>query len=108
MYETSNQGETRSQALKRKYTELNERQSSCEEIYDMLQSRPEEESKEIFARIRSGADAGAILRHIRDGDILLQLALVPETRYRYQFPFIKEMPVFLEKVENPYLTSLVY
>lgn len=45
----------------------------------MLQARPDAEAREIFKRIRGGMDAESILRHIQEGDVLLQLALVPET-----------------------------
>ena len=79
-----------------------------EQIYDNLRSRPEEEAIEIFKRIREGVDAESILRHLEGGDLLLQLALVPETRYRYEFPLIKEMPRHLQRPSNPYLKSLVF
>lgn len=108
VYETSTGHETHTQALKRKYAELNGHKSTHEEIYEILRTRPEEEAKEILARIRNGDDARSILRQIREGDVLLQLELVPETRYRYEFPFIKEMPAFLQHVDNAYLNSLVY
>ena len=74
----------------------------------MLRARPEVEAQVIMARIRTRADASPILRQIWEGDILVQLALVSETRYRYEFPFIKEMPVDLQRVNNAYLNSLVY
>lgn len=34
--------------------------------------------------------------------------MVPESRYRYRFPFIDEMPAFLLHPQNPYLDSLLY
>ena len=48
-----------------------------------------------------------ILRQVRAGD-LLQLALVPDTRYQYEFPFISTMPAFLEIPDNPWLNSIVF
>jgi hypothetical protein len=50
----------------------------------------------------------AILRQVKDGDLLLQLALVPETETRYEFPYIAEMPRFLQIPDNMYLGSLIY
>lgn len=74
----------------------------------MLQARSEQEAKEVFRRIRSGSDAGTILRHVNYGDMLVQLALVPEARFRYEFPYLSDMPPFLRNTDNPYLDSDVY
>lgn len=74
----------------------------------MLQTRPDKEAEEVFQRIRRGADASSILRHVNYGDVLVQLALVPEARYRYEFPYLPEMPPFLRRPDNPYLDSEVY
>ena len=100
--------ETHAQALKRKFNELQSQQSVYESIYALLQSRPQYEADEILQRIRTGADAEAILRHVSCGDLLVQLALVPETRYRYEFPYISAMPDFLLHPNNPYLDSDMY
>ena len=48
------------------------------------------------------------MRHIIAGDMLLQLHLKPETRYRYVFPYRAQMPASLQTPHNPYLRSLVY
>jgi hypothetical protein len=62
----------------------------------------------VFQRIRRGTDADSVLRHVNHGDILIQLALVPEARYRYEFPYLPDMPSFLRQMSNPYLDSDVY
>lgn len=100
--------ETHTQALKRKYNELQSEKESYEELFNHLRSKPEKESIEILQRIRAGSDVGSILRHIKDGDLLLQLSLVPETRYRYELPFRKQMPSFLHVSDQPYLRSMIY
>lgn len=69
---------------------------------------PEHESLEVLRRIRSGADTNAVLNHVKDGNILLQLALVPESRFRYDFPYIAEMPAALVESDSPYLHSPIY
>lgn len=74
----------------------------------MLQTRSENEAVEVFRRIRRGTDAGSILRHVNYGDVLVQLAVVPEARYRYDFPYLPDMPPFLRQLDNPYLDSEVY
>ncbi|KAK0673333.1 putative nitrogen assimilation transcription factor [Cercophora samala] len=100
--------ETHTQALKRKYTELQQQKTTFEQIYEVLRSRPEKEAEEIFQRIRRGADANSILRHVNYGDVLVQLALVPETRFRYEFPYLPDMPIYLQIHDNPYLDSEVF
>ncbi len=106
-YDT-NETETHTQALKRKYTELQSQKSVFEQVYEVLQTRPEKDAVEVFQRIRRGTDAGSVLRHVNHGDILIQLALVPEARYRYGFPYLPDMPAFLREMSNPYLDSEVY
>ncbi|KAK4250765.1 hypothetical protein C7999DRAFT_11425 [Corynascus novoguineensis] len=106
-YDT-NAAETHTQALKRKFNELQNQKSAYEQVYEVLRTRPEDEAKEVYRRIRRGSDAVSILRHVNYGDVLVQLALVPEARYRYEFPYLPDMPPFLRNLENPYLDSEVY
>ncbi|KAF2108725.1 hypothetical protein BDV96DRAFT_587169 [Lophiotrema nucula] len=107
-YVTSDANETRSQALKRKAEELEGRKNAAEEIYELLQNRPEEEVAVILRRIREGANPEHVLRQVQDGDLLLQLALVPEARYRYDFPYNKRMPKALIISNNTYLESPIF
>lgn len=100
--------ETHSQALKRKYNELHSRTTAFEELYEILQTRPERVVQSVLQRIRTGADVHTVLRHVRDGDLLLQLSSMPETHYRYEFPYIADLPASLRFTDNPYLQSLLY
>lgn len=87
------------ETLKRKH-DLERSHAELEEVITAIQRRPEVESKAIFDRIRAGADAQSILRQIRYGDILLQLHLESETRYRYDFPYQSDLPDLLGSMEN--------
>lgn len=64
----------------------------------------------ILQRIRAGTDFETIVKTIQEGDLLLQLSVRPEFRYRYEFPYKKDMPVFLKSSEwpNPYIGSTLY
>jgi hypothetical protein len=101
--------------LKRKYSQvegqlykLERSHTNLERLIHALQSRSEVEATAIFQRLRDGADIETIVRHITTGDLLLQLQVTPETRYRYDFPFQTAMPVFLQLPDNPYLRSMLY
>ncbi|KAK4233409.1 hypothetical protein C8A03DRAFT_38881 [Achaetomium macrosporum] len=59
------------------------------------------EVTEILRRIRAGVDD--ILRYVRDGDLLLQLHLLPETRLRYTFPEFASWPTVFRDPDDPYL-----
>ncbi|OTA95752.1 hypothetical protein M434DRAFT_393609 [Hypoxylon sp. CO27-5] len=100
--------ETHSQALKRKHSELQTRITPYEELFDLLKNKSETESLGILKRIRSGNDVGSILRHAKDGDLLIQLSLAPEARRRYEFPYISDMPASILVPDNLYLRSFVY
>ncbi|KAI0902092.1 hypothetical protein F4806DRAFT_490565 [Annulohypoxylon nitens] len=100
--------ETHSQALKRKHSELQDRITPYEELFDILKSKSETESLEILKRIRSGNDVGSILRQAKDGDLLMQLSLAPESRRRYEFPYLSDMPPSIMVSDNLYLRSFIY
>jgi hypothetical protein len=72
-----------------------------------LKTLPDKEAQQILRRIRHGADFAAIVDQIKAGNILLQLAVVPESRLRYELPYCAKMPVEL-LVDNPYLESMLY
>lgn len=92
-YDT-NQGETPSQALKRKFNELRSLEESNARVIAGLRERPEAEALAILRRLRGAEDVRSLARHIEHGDLLLQVALAPETNYRYDFPFHWAMPAF--------------
>ncbi|KAF2008697.1 hypothetical protein BU24DRAFT_429269 [Aaosphaeria arxii CBS 175.79] len=94
--------------MKRKYEELERQRSAHEELFEMLRSMSEQESYSVLQRIRAGANPESILNQIRDGNLLMQLALVPEHRSRYEFPYMRAMPEFLLQSENIYTDTLVY
>lgn len=69
---------------------------------------PERDAQGLFNRLRSGVDIETLLNRIANGNLLLQLAVVPETRYRYTFPYRVNMPRGLLSHDNPYFQSLLY
>lgn len=48
------------------------------------------------------------MRQIKDGDLLLQVSLVPEARLRYDFPYRPTMPLAITNSNNAYLSSILY
>jgi hypothetical protein len=101
--------ETRANALKRKFDEVQQKRDTYKELYQILQLRSEKDALDILRRIRTGAGVEAILKHIKDGDLLVELALSPNTDFRYQFPDDLGMPpYFLNDQTNPYLSSFIY
>ncbi|KAM7189834.1 hypothetical protein V8F20_009971 [Naviculisporaceae sp. PSN 640] len=100
--------ETHTQALKRKYDQSQERNSAYEELYRLLHTLPEKEAFGIFRRIRADGDIDRTIRHIKQGCLLLQLALTPDTRLRYNFPYVPDMPPTLVSPDNPYLHSVFW
>lgn len=107
MYETSGR-ETHNQALKRKFHHLEKQQHTYKSVFEAIQTRSDQEALEIVRRIRSGDDLGNIVEQMANGDLLLQLSLIPETRYRYEFPFKAKMPAILNSPGNRYLNSPLY
>ncbi|RSL48676.1 hypothetical protein CEP51_015601 [Fusarium floridanum] len=103
-YNATNVGETRTEANKRKLNEL----SLHEELVQILRTRDESTVGSVLQRLRGGQDVGALVRLVRDGDLLLQCSLNPQGYFRYTFPFVREMPQHLYMPSNPYLDSLLH
>lgn len=100
--------ETRLQALKRSNQALRSEKSPYQTLVEILRSAPERDANGILARLRSGADVETLVNHVTDGDLLLQLSVVPESRFRYDFPYDKGMPTSLLTDDNAYLRSPIY
>ncbi|KAI1135321.1 hypothetical protein F5Y05DRAFT_421511 [Hypoxylon sp. FL0543] len=100
--------ETHLRAQKRKLTDLEIKCQAYEDLFGILRSRPDEETFQILQRLRTGEDGLTIVKAVQDGDLLLQLALKPDLRFRYEFPYIREMPDHLNQYPNPYLKSTLY
>ncbi|CAA9956667.1 Zn-C6 fungal-type DNA-binding domain protein [Pyrenophora teres f. maculata] len=100
--------ETESRQVKRKYQELREKRSAYEKLFDLIKTMSEPDAIDVLRRIRAGGNVQAILNQINDGNLLMQLSLVPERRHRYDLPRRMEMPAFILTENNSYLKSVVY
>ncbi|KAI1759115.1 hypothetical protein GGR53DRAFT_524115 [Hypoxylon sp. FL1150] len=100
--------ETHLRAQKRKLTDLEIKCQEYEDLLGILRSRPNDETSQILQRLRNGEDVPAIVKAVQDGDLLLQLSLNPDSRFRYEFPYNQEMPSHLDNPQNPYLQSTLY
>lgn len=94
--------------MKRKYNQLSQLPAFSDEIYEILRSCQDADAQVILRRIRQGVSPGSLLRQIKEGSLLLQIALVPQTKLRYDFPYIKDMPLKLKRPDNPYLHSVLH
>ncbi|KAH7394487.1 hypothetical protein BKA66DRAFT_509750 [Pyrenochaeta sp. MPI-SDFR-AT-0127] len=107
-YYAARSTETPGQAVRRRNDELQAQNEAYAELFGLIKTRPDDESLEILRRIKMGAGVESVLRHVKEADLLIQLALVPETRCRYSFPYLNSMPAFLLVPDNPYLASPMY
>ncbi|KAM0322081.1 hypothetical protein ACHAQA_009710 [Verticillium albo-atrum] len=108
VYDTA-QLETPRQSLRRKYGELEVRNSNLEHLFGFVRDGPEPDVATIVRRLREGADLDSLGMHIRDGDLLLQMAMRPDLTYIYTLPDVKDMPISLTQDSSiPYVKSLLY
>ena len=107
-YLSDNPEESRSSAAKRKLAEAQESLTRHEELYTLIKSRTQPEVNEIVRRIRTGSDVESILRYVKDGDLLLQLHLAPDTRLRYTFPDFASWPRIFRDPDDPYLKTQLF
>jgi hypothetical protein len=99
-------GETEARQIRRRYQELKDKRTAQEELYDMLQTMTEQDAADVFRRIRNGAKAEALVRHVQEGSLVLGLSVAPETRIRYEFPYMATIPAALR--ESIYFRSHVF
>lgn len=107
-YPSGYRGENFTAALKRRCLEENEKTSSFQEIFSTLQSCTDQDAVTMFNLVRQGIDAKYLLKQMKECDFVFQLAVVPETRRRYQFPYLPTMPIRLQTPDNLYLKSVLY
>ncbi|RMZ71889.1 hypothetical protein GMOD_00009240 [Pyrenophora seminiperda CCB06] len=98
--------ETESRQFKRKYQQLKDQRTAQEELFDLLQSMPEKDAVNIFHRIRSGANAEAVVQHIQEVGLVMELSNVPEASSRYHFPYIDSIPPRLQ--DSVYFQSRIF
>ncbi|KAL6808365.1 nitrate assimilation regulatory protein nirA [Trichoderma camerunense] len=112
---TAEPDETRGSALKRKYSDLEKNMQQLQQAHDSLQGlvdalrfRDQGDVEAVLRRLRQGHDVESIARQIQTGDLLLQMRLSPETRFRHVLPYRSQMPLQLLTPHNPYLRSSLY
>ncbi|KAJ6782267.1 hypothetical protein PWT90_10560 [Aphanocladium album] len=105
---TARPGETESQAIRRGYRDLRDRASEHDDVVALLRDLPDKEAAGVLRRIRTGTSLAAIIHQAKGGDVLMQIAVAPETRFRYSFPYRDEMPAGCRGGDNPYLGSVIY
>ncbi|KAF7569528.1 hypothetical protein PtrM4_119430 [Pyrenophora tritici-repentis] len=72
----------------------------------MLQNMPGKDAADIFNRIRTGANAEAIVQIVQEGSLIMELSNVPEASSRFHFPYIDSIPPRLR--ESIYFQSRIY
>ncbi|KAJ4126957.1 hypothetical protein NW768_008578 [Fusarium equiseti] len=100
--------ETPNQALKRKYDAADEENSNYHKFTNFLRTATAEDANDILTRLRAGARVDELVRHIESGNLLLELSLTPQTRFRHSAGRLLVIPDLLRIANNPYVTSLVY
>lgn len=73
-----------------------------------LKLTQEPEALGLLQLLRQGVIVDSILQQMQGGDLMIQSRLSPETRFRYDFPYQKQMPTALQVKTNPYLNTLLY
>lgn len=96
------------QGLKRKYEDVEGDLEAYAELYRFVQTRTVEDGAQVMRLIRSGDDVLSVLHQVKYGNLLLQLAVRPETSFRYTVPLGAEMPDRLMAPSNSALASLIY
>lgn len=99
--------ETEARQIRKRYKQAKQRESAYEEFFELIRTTSAEQTAEIFRCVKAGADVSSIVRHIKEGNLLLQLALSPEVYHRYEFAHVYVFPQHLFAQHNLYSDSLI-
>ena len=99
---------TETRQIRKKHERLQQRQTTYEDLIELLRTMTEQDAAEVFRLLKAGRDVGSIVKHVRDGNLLMQLSLTPETVRQYEFPYMTKMPSHLFVTNNPYMDSCLY
>ncbi|KAI9147639.1 High-affinity glucose transporter [Paramyrothecium foliicola] len=105
VYTTIDKTSARILELERKLSTSQKVDAGLRKLLTLVFDRARDEVVAIVGNIHRGEDPEGILRRVEHSDARLQINLVPEARYRYEFPFRKEMPAFLMRSWSRYLRS---
>ncbi|ETN39142.1 uncharacterized protein HMPREF1541_05365 [Cyphellophora europaea CBS 101466] len=97
-----------SSELKRKLDDMRLSHPTYQDLFNLLQVATDQDGLDILRSIKSGTSAEDICNHYQHANLQSQLALVPETRLRFEFPYLSTMPESLLVGDSPYLHSLLY
>ncbi|EUC36282.1 hypothetical protein COCVIDRAFT_111061 [Bipolaris victoriae FI3] len=101
--------ETQGQALKRKYDALHAENEAYSELFNLIKTRPDDESLEILRRIKTGTDVKDVLRRIKEADLLMQLNPSnpePDVKHQYTLPLVSGIPAHLLNPDPEYYHAL--
>ncbi|OAQ69979.1 nitrate assimilation regulatory protein nirA [Pochonia chlamydosporia 170] len=96
------------EGLKNEHIRLQETHADLEKLVQAMRAQDDGQANTIFRKIREGASTESILRLISTGDALVELRLPTDTKYRFDFPYKKEMPSTIKLSNSPYLRSLMH
>lgn len=94
--------------IRQQYDQLQQQEAVYKKLFDLIKNMPEQDALEIVRRLRAGADAEGIINQVRDGTLLIQLSLAPDTGRMYRIPYKSERPGHLFTANNPYLNSFLH
>ncbi|KAH8891703.1 hypothetical protein GQ53DRAFT_720376 [Thozetella sp. PMI_491] len=100
--------ETHSQARKRKFDDLRSQNTVLQDLYNLLRTVSDEQSREILEKVRSGVEPETLVRVLQGSNSPVQLEAVPDGKLCYEFPYIPVMPEYLISPDNAYLRAQIY
>ncbi|KAJ6213211.1 hypothetical protein PSV09DRAFT_2369802 [Bipolaris maydis] len=92
----------------KKHGHLQQQQSTYEDFIGFLRTMTEQDAVEVFRLLKAGTNIDSIVKHVRDGNLLLQLSLIPETFSQYESPYMTKMPSCLFVRDSSYMSSCLY
>ncbi|KAJ6286265.1 hypothetical protein J3E71DRAFT_359029 [Bipolaris maydis] len=99
---------TETRQIWKKHGHLQQQQSTYEDFIGFLRTMTEQDAVEVFRLLKAGTNIDSIVKHVRDGNLLLQLSLIPETFSQYESPYMTKMPSCLFVRDSSYMSSCLY
>ncbi|RII13192.1 hypothetical protein CUC08_Gglean004492 [Alternaria sp. MG1] len=100
--------ETQYQALKRKFKVLQAENEAYAELFEMIKTSSDSDSRELMRRVKMGGEAEDVLKRIKDADLPVQLypRVDDGSKVQYTLPslasVVRDKRMFMP--DNPYFT----
>lgn len=95
-------------AAKRRRAEDPSQASAFEEVFHLIRTSPPSVAEQLIQRLRNGMNPDDLVKFVKDGDLLVNLALQPDHRFRFTLLYPADIRPLFQRNSSPYIKSPIF